>query len=243
MSLRATIAVFSVCLLPLHLCAQTAAQPLVLQFGTVDSLFPNICVPGDQCYPNIANRDNPARTSLGGVGDNEHVGWKNVNFPSNPDSIIATYASDKTSVMDFYLDSLNGLFLWSFALPVTSDTGYFWTQPWVSNSTKIDYSLFPEVPVISGSHNLYVAFSCGAAGCGQYHSIALTFTPVGVKTARVGNAGRSKRQGISLVNLSMAGAVAPYSRMSSVLYDLRGRRLVHAPAMHTGIAVVKPVQP
>ena len=241
MSFRLTIIALSVCLLPVHLLAQT--PPLVLSFGTVDSMYPNVCAAGDQCYPNIANRDNPDRVSLGGVGSNTHVAWKSVNFPVSPDSIIVNCSSGLVSVMDFFLDGLDGLFFWSFSLPKTTDAPYWWSEPFVNNSTRIDYTLFPEPPVIAGAHKLFIAFSCEGAGCGQYHSITFTFNSVGAKTKPSGIAGRSYRQGPSLVNLSMTGTKMSNFPAASVIYDVHGRRLSHATAKHSGIAVVASRRP
>jgi hypothetical protein len=238
---RAKMLAVAACLLGFGVSA-FGQDSLRLQAADLDSLYPGTCYGVAGCFPSLITYSDSAKT-LGFVGDETHVAWYDVNFPSKPISIVVQYASPNASNIDFFLDSnQTGFYFWSCALPATNSTGQY--EPIVyAAPCVIDYTQFPSDPTsafVGAPHRLYLQFSCGVSGCGNYRSVTFHF---GASKAIVLMGPESKRIAprIQVVNSSTTHRSLLNSLVArGVMYDVRGRQVTSTNGK--GIMIVKALQ-
>jgi len=232
---RAKMLAVAACLLGFAVSA-FGQDSLRLTAAELDSLYPGTCFAGSGCFPSLIGG-----TILGFTGDEAHVAWYGVTFPSKPLSIVVCYGSPNSSSIDFSLDSnKTGFYFWTCALPATGDYGTFVCSP----PCVIDYSLFGEDPTpafLGGPHKLFLQFSCGVSGCGNYSSVTFHFGPPAKDIVLMAPDFKRATPRIQVVNSSTTHRSLLNSLAArGVMYDVRGRQVTSTNGK--GIMIVKALQ-
>ena len=140
-------------------------------------------------------------------------------------------------------ENQTGFYLWSCTLPPTSTNTYY---PLFYDTCKIDYSAFTSngltmeqvSAAVVGTHPLYLQFSCGGAGCGNYQVFTFLYDAVGAKQPCAGSATKTRLPGVALVNMAAAHRMTAGVLNSGTAFDIYGRRLAGADRT-AGLVVVK----
>jgi hypothetical protein len=133
-----------------------------------------------------------------------------VNFPSNPAKIVVDWAGPVAAQIDFFQDGLEGIYFWSSQNSATCD----WFDIFRKDTTVVDYSLFPQDVDLSGTHDIFMAFSCAGSGCGNYRSFTFFFDDAKAqdRIASQGNpAAPVGRTGLVTVAAGSLGACRTYA--------------------------------
>jgi hypothetical protein len=209
----------------------------------VDSLYPHWYSQTEGRYfPGLLGVGSDTVT-IGGIGDESRVSWRGVSFPGNPRGMVFLYAGPNNTNIDFYENALDGpasIFFWSCAVSSNSPG---WRPVVWSDTCWIDYSAFTNgIPDLSGTHELFLAFSCGAAGCLDLAQVDFLFAPNVLSTIQAWRAGRQlvnqlKPRLVLYGHEGIRGDV--YSRRSIRIYDIRGRVMAKPPVGGSGLVVVK----
>lgn len=236
--------VFVVAVLPIPGFTQT--PPLTISAGGLDSLYPGTCIAGAGCFPSVLSCSDNVTKVLGFTGDETHVAKKSVNFPALPSAIVVHYVTNWSAVNDFYLDSMTGFWLWSCALrPIGTD----YNCPNLGYDTcRIDYAAFEQADAslatirasVIGTHALFIQFSCGGPGCGNFASWTFLFDsmPLGAMQ-RTAFAAEAKAHAPKIALFSLAAArERALAGSHAALFDVHGRRLARVPAGNAGIVIL-----
>jgi hypothetical protein len=227
-----------------------ARDSLKLCTEDLDSTYPNYNGGAAGIFPSrIPYPEDPQAlgwgSTLGFVGDETHAAWYDVVFPGKPTEIVVRYGSPNASNIDFFLDSnQTGFWFWSCALPATGAAYYPLS---FSDTCRIDYTQFPSDPTsffTSGPHKLFIQFSCGVSGCGNYQCILFYFdgTSVGARNPLVliGPGIKRAKPAIQVVNSSAANRATLSGLVDrGVVYDVRGRLVTRTGIGKSGIVIVK----
>jgi len=228
-----------------------ARDSLKLCTEDLDSTYPNFNGGAAGIFPSrIPYADDPQAlgwgSTLGFVGDETHAAWYDVVFPGRPTKIVVRYGSPNASNIDFFLDSnQTGFYFWSCALPATGAAYYPLS---FSDTCGIDYSQFPSDPApvfTSGPHKLFIQFSCGVSGCGNYQCIQFFFDGAQNSSTRnpivlLGPGFKRATPAIQAVNSSVASRATLYGLAErGVVYDIRGRQVKDTGVAGSGIVIVK----
>jgi hypothetical protein len=92
---------------------------------------------------------------------------------------------------------------------------------------------------VVGTHKLFLQFSCGGAGCGNYGDWTFLFNAVPAKNPlSAGNTLKTRTPGIALVNMATSRGKSIGAANAGAIFDVYGRRLAGAPK-GTGLVIVR----